>query len=192
MAMDETEAPRAPAPRNPWVIVALVFMALWVVALIAFVPRFGAVPHPRGPSQGARAELGWTVLDLDDHEVSLERFRGKPIFLNIWATWCPPCVNEMPSIARLAGHPTLKDVAFVCVSTDHSGTQVKRFLEGKGWSMTFLRATDAPPVFATDGIPATFIIDRGGTIVESTLGGREWDSAETIALLGRLAQSSQP
>ena len=82
------------------------------------------------------------------------------MFLNVWATWCGPCVQEMPSIARLADDPRLKgkDIAFVCVSIDQSSAAVRTFLEGRPWRMSFFRAEDIPPVFSTDGIPATYII----------------------------------
>ena len=85
-------------------------------------------------------------FDLDDRPVHFSKFKGKPLFLNIWATWCGPCVQEMPSIARLAENPRLKGkgIQFVCISTDESSAAVRRFIDGKNWSMTFLRADRLP------------------------------------------------
>jgi thiol-disulfide isomerase/thioredoxin len=127
------------------------------------------------------------LLDLDGQPVDFGRFKGKAVFLNIWATWCGPCVQELPSIARLAGNPTLKDVAFVCVSTDDSAEPVKKFLKGKGWPMTVLRATDCPAVFRTEGIPATFLIGPDGRIAASEVGSAEWDDPKVMDLLKKLA-----
>ena len=87
--------------------------------------------------------------------MQFSRFKGKTVFLNIWATWCGPCVGEMPSIARLAENPRLKgkNIEFVCVSTDDSTDKVVRFLRGKNWPMTVLH-----PAIAAAGLP-----DRGHT-----------------------------
>ncbi|MDR3636317.1 MAG: TlpA disulfide reductase family protein [Isosphaeraceae bacterium] len=182
--MNDPELPRRTL--SPWWLLAVVFGAGWVAYLVFFLPR------TTGPTvvSGQPAEFGWQLLDLDDGKVPFRRFQGKPIFLNIWATWCPPCVGEMPSIARLASRPELNGVAFVCVSADDSGQTVKRFLEGKNWPMTVLRATDAPKVFATDGIPATFIIAPNGTIASADVGSRDWDSPETVSLLRRLLKET--
>lgn len=167
---------------NPWLWIAVAFGLGWLVYLVIFLPRAPSAKTPVGQP----ADFRWKLLDLDDRPVPFQRFEGKPVFLNIWATWCPPCVREMPSIARLAGRPELKGVAFVCVSTDDSGTTVKRFLEGKDWPMTFVRATDAPEVFATEAIPATFMIAPDGKIAFAEVGGQEWDNPETVRRLQEL------
>ncbi len=69
------------------------------------------------------ADYDWSLMDLDGQPVSFAKFKGKTVFLNIWATWCGPCVGEMPSIAKLARNPRLQDknIEFVCVSTDDVG-----------------------------------------------------------------------
>ena len=84
-------------------------------------------PQAAGPTledsgTGEPASYDWTFLDLERPAGDVRPFKGKTVFLNIWATWCGPCVKEMPSIARLAEDPRLKDkgIAFVCVSIDES------------------------------------------------------------------------
>jgi thiol-disulfide isomerase/thioredoxin len=175
-------------PDRTWLYVALAFVVFWGVYLIFFAPRFvrnGPRLENAGGSQAA--DYSWRLLDLDDQPVEFGRYKGKTVFLNIWATWCGPCVAELPSIARLAADPKLKDVVFVCVSTDDSAEKVKRFLKGKGWPMTVLRATDCPPVFATEGIPATFLIGPDGRIAASEVGSAEWDDPKVVELLRKLA-----
>ncbi len=176
--MNETGAP--PRPFNPWLLVAVVFAVAWIVGLVLFLP-LGS-----GPSMPA--DFAWTLRDLDDQPVEFKKYAGKPIFLNIWATWCGPCVAEMPSIARLAANPRLKDVAFVCASVDDSPETVKRFLADKNWPMTILRSRDRPGIYYTDGIPATFIIAPDGRIVSKQVGSMDWDTPEIVAMLEKMTK----
>lgn len=171
----------APQPARIWFIVAAVFLLLWGVGLAMFLP---SAAKPTG-----NADYHWKYLDLDDVPVEFSRYKDKVVFLNVWATWCPPCVREMPSIARLAANPKLKDVAFVCVSVDESPATIRRFLTDKDWKMTVLRAVSLPENFQTEGIPATFIIARDGRIVTAEVGARDWDSADVIQQLEGLLKN---
>jgi thiol-disulfide isomerase/thioredoxin len=177
-----------PAATRTWLAIAVIFVALWVLYLAFFGPR-STRPSLEGPSLGEQANYDWSLSDLQDHQETFARFKGKAVFLNIWATWCPPCVGEMPSIAQLAADPRLegKGIAFVCVSIDDSTETVRDFLRGKGWKMSFFQSQRIPQVFATDGIPATFIIAPDGRIANSLVGASEWDSAEVVTLLEKLA-----
>jgi thiol-disulfide isomerase/thioredoxin len=176
-----------------WLAIAVTFVALWVLYLAFFGPRSPS-PSREDPGAGEQADYDWSFSDLQDRPETLARFKGKAVFLNIWATWCPPCVREMPSIARLAEDPRLagKDIAFVCVSIDESTDEVRKFLEGKGWKMSFFRSQKIPRVFATDGIPATFIIAPDGRIASAQIGATEWDNPETIGLLEKLDAEASP
>ncbi len=174
----------APQSKRVWWIIGLAFVLAWIIYLWVFPPG------PRPPSPGAPADFQWKLLDLNDKPVPFSKFKGKTIFLNIWATWCGPCVREMPSIAALAANPRLKDVAFVCASVDDSSETVREFLRGKNWSMTFLRATNRPPAYQTNGIPATFLIRPDGTLISSEVGATDWDTDENVDLLEHLARSA--
>ena len=171
-----------------WLAIAVIFVVFWVLYLAFFGPK-GRQPSLEGTALADPASFDWTFRDLKDQPATFATFKGKPVFLNIWATWCGPCVREMPSIARLADEPRLKDkgIAFVCVSVDDSTEPVRQFVEGQSWHMTFFRADSVPPVFKTDGIPATFIIAPDGRIAASEIGAAEWDTREVIALLEKLA-----
>lgn len=178
-----TATPKAPKADRTWLYVALAFLVFWAIYLRVYGPGTSTAPRLEGTGLTQPAEYSWTLRGLDGKPVSFEQFKGKPVFLNVWATWCPPCVREMPSIARLAADPKLKGVAFVCVSVDEQTETVKRFLEGKGWPMTVLRAEGLPSVFSTDGIPATFIIAPDGKVVASEVGSADWDEPEVVAML---------
>ena len=178
-----------PRTDRSWLIIALVFLGFWVVYLTFFAPG------NRRPLEGSGIDLpadyNWKLEDLTEQPVPFSRFKGKTVFLNIWATWCPPCVREMPSIARLAENPRLKgkNIAFVCVSTDDSTDTVVRFVRDKNWPMTVLRAQSLPPVFSPEppAIPATYIITPGGRIVAVEIGANDWDKAEVVAFLEKAA-----
>ncbi|MGP0067174.1 MAG: TlpA family protein disulfide reductase [Isosphaeraceae bacterium] len=168
---------------------ALAFIIFWILYLIFLGPRISVGDLERS---GMRlpAAYDWTVRDLNDEPGQFSRFKGKTVFLNIWATWCGPCVMEMPSIARLAEDPRLqgKGIEFVCVSVDDSSDTVRRFLKDRSWRMTFLRAERLPGVFSTDGIPATFVIAPDGKIAAAQVGAEQWDNARVVAFLEKVSK----
>lgn len=166
-----------------WFWIASAVLVVWIVFLIVWGPRnrSGSLPS------GQRAEYGWTLEQIDGTKVSFDQFRGRPVFLNMWATWCGPCVAEMPSIGRLAAHPRVKDVAFVCVSVDDDWEPVRRFLSERKLDVTILRPTGPiPKVFETDAIPATFLIAANGKVMKAEQGAMEWDRPENVAEVERL------
>jgi thiol-disulfide isomerase/thioredoxin len=173
-----------------WLYAAIGFALFWIVYLTFFGPRRRALLENSALREPAVYD--WPLLDLNDQPVSFSQFKNKPVFLNIWATWCGPCVGEMPSIAELARDPQLAgtNIQFVCVSTDDASATVRRFLQGKNWSMTFLRAEKFPPVFSTDGIPATFIIAPDGRIVASEVGAGDWHEQRVVDYLKKLAATT--
>jgi thiol-disulfide isomerase/thioredoxin len=177
-------------PERIWLLIALAFLVFWILYLALLGPR-RSVQSLEDSGTRRPAEFDWTVLDLNDEPVRFSRFKGKTIFLNIWATWCGPCVQEMPSIARLAEDPRLqgKGIEIVCVSTDDSSDTVRRFLKDRSWGMTFLRAEKLPAVFSTEGIPATFIIAPDGRIASSQVGSDRWDTPQVVAFLEKIAAS---
>ena len=182
-----TMAEGRPKPDRTWLYITAGFVVFWILYLVFFGPRRRAALDNSGMSQPAA--YNWSLLDLDDQPVPFSRFQGKAVFLNIWATWCGPCVGEMPSIAQLARDPRLqgKNIEFVCVSTDDSSEVVRRFLQGRNWTMTFLRAEQLPPVFQSDGIPITFVIAADGRIVASELGAVNWHEPRIVSFLEKLA-----
>jgi thiol-disulfide isomerase/thioredoxin len=174
------------SPRMWWLI-GLAFCVFWVLYISLWGPRRRALLESSDMSEPAAYE--WSPLDLEDRPVPFARYKGKTVFLNIWATWCGPCRSEMPSIARLAENSRLRDkgVEFVCVSTDDSSQPVRQYLEGKGWRMTFLRAETLPRVFLTEGIPTTFLIAPDGKIAATEIGAADWNDPQVVAFLEKLA-----
>jgi thiol-disulfide isomerase/thioredoxin len=177
-----------------WLAIGLAAALAWAAFLSTSSKMIGVgglrPPALEGSAHPRPADFGWTLLDLDDKPVDLAHFRGRPILLNLWATWCGPCLQEMPSIARLAADPRIKDkgVVVLCVSIDDSAQTLRRFVKDKDWGMTILRATSAPPAFQTEGIPATFLIAPDGRIVASEIGSARWDDPSVVEFLEKLAK----
>jgi thiol-disulfide isomerase/thioredoxin len=138
------------------------------------------------PSSTSQVEV--LLQDLNGADVNISDFRGKIVFLNFWATWCPTCVAEMPAMEKL--HQTLKnkDFALVTVSLQESAAEVKRFFKQN--QLTFTALLDSigktVPGFGIRAIPTTLILDKTGRIVGRVIGPREWDSRESIAMFKQL------
>jgi peroxiredoxin len=139
--------------------------------------------------EGTRS-IDFTLSDLSGKKVSLSSYKGKLVFLNFWATWCPPCRAEMPSMERL--YQKLKDRGLVILAVDlqEDAKSVRKFVDEHKLTFPVLLDADGR-VGATYGarnIPTTYIIGRDGSALGGTIGGHEWDSPEMIAFFTRLLQ----
>ena len=135
----------------------------------------------------------FTLKNLEDKTVRLAEFRGKFVLLNFWATWCPPCVREMPSMQRLAER--FKDRPFVVlgISLDAEGaSKVKPFIERLG--VTFPIALDPESrvsgIYGANQLPATFLIDPLGRVIMAAKGERDWSSEEIVGYLEEVVAAS--
>ena len=183
------EAPR-PRRRKGWLL-AIGLICAWGLFLAFFGPerpRTDLSPPALEPQPPRNvADYAWTLEGLDGKPVDFGRYRGRAVFLNLWATWCPPCLDELPSIANLAANPRLKDVAFLCVSTDEDPEELRRFVAGHPWKLPVVRATSLPLAYQSDGLPATFLIAPDGRIVATHAGPARWDAPDVVDLLERLS-----
>ena len=152
-----------------------------------------ALSEPRFPSadrlelHGA-ADESWVLTSLDGSELSFGELRGKTVFLNLWATWCGPCVMEMPAIESL--YESVREdrnVALVLVSEEDPET-VDAFARQQGWDLPLYVATTRPEVFRSRGVPATFVIDPEGAVVYRHIGAADWDSDGCRAFLSELSR----
>ena len=135
----------------------------------------------------------FTLPGLDGQMVRLSDYRGKVVLLNIWATWCPPCVDEMPSMEKL--YQTLKGEGFeiLAVSMDESGVQtVRPFMEKHKLNFPALTDTEGAvkSLYQTTGVPESFVIDKDGIIVEKIIGPRDWASPGAVRFFRNLIQKN--
>ena len=119
----------------------------------------------------------------------MTRFKGKAIVVNEWATWCPPCRAEMPSLNQLYEELRDKNIAFVFVSKEEP-TTVRQFIANNKYSIpVYVRKDELPLAFRSDGIPATFVLAPNGSMAFMHVGGAKWDTDKTKQFLVELASS---
>lgn len=134
---------------------------------------------------------GFSMKDLQGNSVQFEELKGKVIFLNLWATWCRPCITEMPGIQSLYEKLDPEKFAFVMLSVDQEGRgKVAEFVKKKGFSFpVYMPEGSLPEVFNTKSIPSTFIISPEGKIVHRQNGMAEYDNPKMRYFLTELAKN---
>lgn len=133
----------------------------------------------------------FTLRDLNGKEHSLSQYKGKVVLLNVWATWCYPCIAELPSLESLSKKLNGDKFSVLAVSIDQiSPKAVKQFAEKNNISFSVLLSPDGffQNLYLTNSIPTTFIIDKSGAIVSRVPGAREWDSPEAVEALKELVK----
>lgn len=148
------------------------------------------------PSNQFRVGAGFpapnfTFPGLDGKMVSLTDYRGKVVFLNIWATWCGPCKEEMPSMERLYKALKGEDFEILAVSIDTLGAKVVApFMKEYGLGFPALLDTGGTiqRLYGTTGIPETFIINREGIIEQKIIGSRDWAAPESVRFFRNLVK----
>ena len=139
--------------------------------------------------RGRRAAPDFAVSDLEGRTVRLSALRGKVVVLNLWTTWCPPCVEEMPSIERLYSTLRGDDFALLAVSQDEDGKRaVEPFVARNRFSFPVFLDPEhqVGDRYGVWGYPETFVIDRNGLVVEHVIGPRDWASPATVGALREL------
>lgn len=128
---------------------------------------------------------------LDGTMVRLSDYRGKVVFLNIWATWCSPCREEMPSMEKLYQQMKGEDFEILAVSIDILGAKaVAPFVKELKLSFPTLLDPDGTVkrLYSTTGVPESFIIDKNGLVAVKIIGPRDWGSEEAVRTLKEFAQ----
>jgi cytochrome c biogenesis protein CcmG/thiol:disulfide interchange protein DsbE len=176
-------------PRNVYYI--CVRFAFVLACLFAFT---GCYSHSKPSSIGTPAP-DFTIKD-SDRSVTLSQLRGKIVVLNFWATWCPPCVDEMPSLEQLQKKFQGTDITILAVSVDDDADDYHRFLKQHAIDLLTVREsgqkTDTgviAPVssrYGTYKVPETYIIDRNGVIRRKFIGEVNWGQPEIVEYLSRL------
>lgn len=157
-----------------------------VLLTIVTVLLTGCYRGSRPPRIGTAAP-DFTVQD-DDRKVTLSELRGKVVVLNFWATWCAPCVEEMPSLVQLQQRFKDKGLTVVGISIDVDGDAYHKFL--KDYKIDFLTVRDpdqkASNLYGSFKWPETYIIDRNGIVRRKFIGPVEWSQPEIVDFLSKL------
>lgn len=133
-----------------------------------------------------KADFNLQLMDANGKVRSLEEFKGKVIFLNLWATWCPPCIAEMPSIDKL--HEQMGDeVAFVMLSMDKDFEKAKEFDKRKGYDLPiFTLASNLPAMYQSQSIPTTYVIDPEGNLALTHKGMADYSNKQFVDFLNSI------
>lgn len=126
----------------------------------------------------------FSIQDVNGNVFNLQSLKGKKVFVNLWATWCPPCKREMPSIEKLSQSVDNDKVKFVLISFDDNFEIAKKYILSKGFRLPiYYPAENLPALFNVQGIPATFIFNENGELIKQIEGSDNYDTKEYRTLL---------
>jgi len=142
-------------------------------------------PAPEIPVQSS-VDLNWNLKTTDGGQINLEEAnKEKVVFINFWATWCTPCIAEMPTIEKLYKKFNGK-IGFACISNESIET-INEFINKNKYTFPVYQVeTEIPQEFNVTGIPATFIISRDRKIALKHVGGADWSHEKVISYINEL------
>ncbi|WP_235998349.1 TlpA disulfide reductase family protein [Hymenobacter sp. BT559] len=149
--------------------------------------RLAAAPRAQFASERTYP-LSLPLTTLDGRPADLGQFRGKVVLVNLWASWCPPCLAEMPGLQALYQKVDTSKVAFVLISLDANQNKARALLKRKHYTMpVFFPTAELPAPFQTSSIPYTVILTPEGRVADRHNGMADYDTPEFKAALERLA-----
>ena len=168
-------------------VVLLVVAYLGIYNMVAML-REPAMAFPT-PEERVPFRVDFTLPDVQGHLVRLADLRGRPVLINIWATWCYPCREEMPSMNALYKDYSARGLAMVAIATDEGGKPVVTpFIQTYG--LTFPVLLDPQDTVGTQlqvpGIPTSYLLDKRGRVIDLVIGARDWYSRKIRHLIEQL------
>jgi thiol-disulfide isomerase/thioredoxin len=184
---------------RPWVAMLLLLVVLRVTGILAGVSYIAqsaifktglmdAKPSDT-PVKPSAFDYNFTVKDLNGSKVDIAQFKGKVIFLNLWATWCGPCRMEMPSIQSLYNKLDKDKVVFLMLSLDNEGSEPKivKYIKEKEFNFPVYTPHEfLPSQLKVSTIPTTFIVGKDGKIRDKKVGAENYDSEKFLAYMNSL------
>jgi peroxiredoxin len=164
----------------------------WICAviLLALFAASGCTKHEEPAVEGKLAP-DFTLKDLSGRPVQLSSLKGKVVLVNFWATWCPPCREEIPSMLKMNQAMQGKPFQWLAISVDEGGKKaVEEFFKKAGATMPALLDTDGAVSrrYGTTGVPETFVVDTKGVIMKKIVGAMDWSSPQVLAALENLGK----
>lgn len=155
-------------------------------------PAITAQPAIRDPvpapavATPASALPAFRMVNTSNQVIDLSQFKGKKVFVNLWATWCPPCRAEIPSIESLGAKTDKNKAEFVMLSLDDNFEKAKSFAAKNNMKLpVYYPAGNLPQLFVVDGIPVTFIFNENGEIIYQQVGSADYDTKEFFEMLNK-------
>ena len=146
----------------------------------------GCYSGSRPPHIGSNAP-DFTVQD-SDRKITLSELRGKVVVLNFWATWCAPCIEELPSLVNLQQKMSNKGITVLAVSVDQDESLYRRFVQDHNVNLLTVRDANQKSnnLYGTFKFPETYIIDRNGVMRRKFIGPVDWATPEVVDFLSKL------
>lgn len=154
-----------------------------VLILLALLP---GCSHKETPALAGKPAPDFTLKDLSGNPVALSSLRGKVVLLNFWATWCPPCRQEIPSMMLLNKTLEGKPFQMLAISEDAGGKEaVEGYFKESGTLLPVLLDTDQAvgQRYGLTGVPETFVIGKNGVILKKVIGAMDWNAPDATAFL---------
>ncbi len=135
---------------------------------------FGACTSKVSEDQTRLSRVDFKLATMEGEPISDQSFDKKTLILNVWATWCKPCIDEMPSLEKLM--KKLPDNYILLVASNEDPEKIQRFIDRYDFDLEFIRLKDRPEVLGIDLYPTTFIFNAEGEILQTIEGKRDWES----------------
>ena len=174
---------------------------LFILALLAIQPTWAerqqpTLGHTLSVFKKQVMAPDFSLPDMDDKLHSLKAYKGNVVLLNFWATWCPPCRREMPSMERLSQRFIDSKLKIIAINQMEDSDQVFAFTASLDTDPTFTILFDKESTTAhgynVQGLPTTFLIDKKGMIRYRAIGGREFDHPDVEKLIQKLLDEESP
>lgn len=178
-------------------VVAIVLMLQWTGLASGFsqvaqsaVMHLGVLDAKPEPSkETSDFDFGFTIKNLQGQRISFDQYKGKVVFLNLWATWCGPCRAEMPTIQSLYESLPADKVAFVILSLDkdHDKNKIESYIQAKKFSFPVYQPSGfLPEQLQVPSIPTTFIINKSGKVVSKEIGTTNFNTPKFKKFMEKL------
>lgn len=157
-----------------------------VIACLLLLALSGCYSGTRPPRIGSNAP-DFTVQDAQN-KITLSQYRGQVVVLNFWATWCAPCVEELPSLVEMQRRMKSKGVTVLAVSVDVDEDAYRKFVKDHNVNLLTVRDPDqkSNSLYGTSKFPETFVIDRSGVMQRKFIGAVDWTEPEITDFLSKL------
>ncbi len=165
---------------------AKAMMQQGLMKLGLFEPKLEKVEPTTQPK--SEANYTFEMVYADGKAINMEDLKGKVVFMNFWATWCPPCIAEMPSIQKLYDKvKDDKDIVILTVEVEGKSDKVAKFMERKKLSLPVVYPNSSIPTeFFNGSLPTTVILDKKGNIAHTTMGMADYSGQDIVDFLNEL------
>jgi peroxiredoxin len=188
----EVDVREAQPRKHTQLLLTILFAFIVAVSLILLLRNNrDSTLAPSGPIQAGLPVPNFTFPDLKGQEVSLSDHAGKVVLVNVWATWCSPCREEMPSMQKLYDRFKGKNFEILAVSVDSTGREaVTPFMQKLNLTFPVLLDPEGniKPPYGVTGVPESFIVDKEGILVEKIIGPIDWATPRVFRFFRDLIQ----